>query len=161
MEKRKTEKIASLVVSFLAFALLFGNSPLHSVGIYAECDIASRLLYSFYHVNVIHAMLNVWCFLSVVFMYNVSVWRLLLSYLTAISIPSCFLGNTPTVGLSAAVFFLFASISFEVIRKWNYQMWMLFYLAVGFIFPNTNAMVHLYCYSVGMLYALLNKPIAR
>ena len=161
MEKRKAEKIASLVVSLISVVLVFSGMPLSSVGISSGCDITDRLLYSFYHVNVIHAALNVWCLLSVVFLYDVSIWRLLLSYAAAVSIPSFILGNVPTVGLSAVVFFLFASISFEVVRKWHYQSWMLFYLVAGFFFPNTNAAVHLYCYACGMLYALLNKPVIR
>ena len=161
MEKRKAEKITSLVVSLLVVVLLFADRPLSSVGISAGCDITGRLLYSFYHVNVIHAALNVWCLLSVVFLYDVSIWRMLLSYIAAVTIPSFMLSDMPTVGLSAVVFFLFASISFEVCRKLYYQSWMLFYLIAGFFFPNTNATVHLYCYVCGMLYALLNKPVVR
>lgn len=159
MEKRKAEKITSLVVSLLSVAIVFSDIPLSSVGICSGCNVISRLLYSFCHVNLIHAALNSWCLLSVVFMYDVSIWRLIMAYLTAITIPSLILCGTPTVGMSAAVFFLMASISFDVARKWNYQLWMLFYLAVGFLFPGTNAMVHLYCYSCGMIYALLNRSV--
>lgn len=69
--------------------------------------------------------------------------------------------NTPTVGLSTAIFFLFASITFEVQRKWYYQSWMMAYLALGFIAPHTNAWMHLYGYICGLIYALINYPIKR
>ena len=166
METRKVEKIASLVIAVLVMVLSFYKTDLwEDVGIYAGCGLSGRFLYSFFHANFLHAALNVWCFLSVMFIYDVSIWRLLLAFAVASSFPVNMLHSltggfmTPTVGLSAVVFFLFASISFEVVRKWYYQGWMLFYLVIGFIFPNTNAVLHLYCYLCGFLYALLNKPI--
>lgn len=58
-----------------------------------------------------------------------------------------------------ACFALFGSLSFEVGRKVYYQLWMLTYLIIGFLFPGTNAWVHLYCYLAGCLIALLNKPV--
>ena len=88
-----------------------------------------------------------------------------LSYIIAATIPIDTLGNfidnmtLPTVGLSAMIFVLFGSISFEVLQKWYYQAWMLFYLTIGFFFPNTNAWIHLYCYIAGLVIALMNKPI--
>ena len=87
-----------------------------------------------------------------------------MAYVIAVTVPVDTLGSfiniaSPTVGLSAVVFVLFGSISFEVVRKWYYQGWMLLYLVVGFLFPNTNAWLHLYCYLAGLLVALLNKPV--
>ena len=130
-----------------------------TVGIYTGCGLGSRMLYPFYHANPFHALLNAWCLLSVIFIYDISLLRFILAYIIAVTIPSFFLSDTPTVGMSGLVFALFGSISFEVGRKLYYQLWMLVYLAVGFLSPNTNALVHLYCYAVGFAVALLNKPI--
>lgn len=160
MEKRKNEKVASIVVSLSVIAItMFYTRDLQSVGIYSGSPFYTRLTYSFFHANILHAMLNAWCLLSIVFIYDINMIRLSLSYMSAISIPSSLLGNVPTVGLSGIVFFLFASISFEVNRKVYYQAWMIFYLVLGFIFPNSNGIIHLYCYIMGLSYALLNKPI--
>lgn len=165
MDKRKKEKIAALLISAVVALLPLLVSPeWKEVGIYAGCSLQGRFLYSFFHANMLHALLNAWCLLSLVFIYDISIGRILLAYIIAVTIPVDTLGSfinmtSPTVGLSAVVFVLFGSISFEVARKWYYQAWMLFYLVVGFLFPNTNAWLHLYCYLAGLVVALLNKPV--
>lgn len=160
MDKEKAAKVLSITVT----CIVVGVALLHlhdweAVGIYKGCGLIGRVLYPLHHANLLHAGLNAWCLLSVVFIYDVSVWRMATAYIIAISIPSCFLYATPTVGLSGVVFALFGSISFEVKRKAYYQLWMIVYLVLGFLFPNTNAWVHLYCYLAGVVVALLNKPI--
>lgn len=166
MDKKKAAKAMSLLVSILVFCLsLQDMTDWYAVGIYTGCGLGCRMLYPFYHANVLHATLNAWCLLSVIFIYDISLWRLAFAYIIAISFPvdalAC-LGVEvldPTVGLSGVVFALFGSISFEVQRKAYYQLWMLAYLVAGFLFPNTNALVHLYCYMAGGAVALLNKPV--
>lgn len=167
MDRRKIEKIAALVIGVAVVCLSFSPdiNDWYSVGVYAGCGWEGRLLYSFFHVNVIHAVLNAWCLISIVFIYNIKMSRLLLSLVIAITVPVGIINSvvggftTPTVGLSGVIFVLFGTLSFEVQRKLYYQIWMLFYLVAGFIFPNTNAWIHLYCYVVGLAMALLNKPI--
>lgn len=160
MDKKKVEKIAALVVAILVCVLALQDiQDWTAVGIYSGCGLTCRLLYPFHHANILHALLNAWCLLSVVFIYETSLWRLALAYIIAVSVPSFCLSDIPTVGLSGVVFALFGSISFEVERKTYYQLWMLAYLVVGFLFPNTNAWVHLHCYGAGVVVALLNKPI--
>ncbi len=139
---------------------LCGIDDWQSVGIYAGCGLWGRVLYPFFHASILHAALNAWCLLSVVFMYDVSRLRLLFAYVIAATVPVGAFGMAmPTVGLSGVVFVLFGSLSFEVQRKAYYQVWMLFYLAMGFVFPNTNAWLHLYCYVIGVVAGVLNKPI--
>jgi Rhomboid family. len=166
MDSRKNEKITALVIAVVTvFLSLFGTTDWHAIGIYAGCGSFGRMLYPFFHVNVFHALLNAWCLLSLMFIYNIKIGRLLLAYIISVTIPIDTIGHfiggmeTPTVGLSGIAFVLFGTISFEVLRKWYYQAWMLFYLIVGFLFPNTNAYLHLYCYLAGLAVALLNKPI--
>lgn len=166
MDKRKVEKITALVIGVTIICLsLSGARDWQTVGIYAGCGWKGRLLYSFFHANILHATLNAWCLISIVFLYDVTLWRLLLAFIIAATVPVGLINHilggfaSPTVGLSAIVFVLFGTLSFEVLRKMYYQMWMLFYLAVGFLFPNTNAWLHLYCYLAGLVIALLNKPV--
>ena len=160
MDKKKAAKAMSLLVSIIVFCLsLQDMTDWYAVGIYTGCGLGCRMLYPFYHANVLHAILNAWCLLSVIFIYDISLWRFFLSYIIAVTIPSFCLSGIPTVGLSGVVFALFGSISFEVQRKAYYQLWMLAYLVAGFLFPNTNALVHLYCYMAGGAVALLNKPV--
>ena len=166
MDKKKAAKATSLLISILVFCLsLQDMADWSAVGIFTGCGLGCRMLYPFYHANLLHATLNAWCLLSVIFIYDISLWRLAFAYIIAISFPvdalAC-LGVEvldPTVGLSGVVFAIFGSISFEVQRKAYYQLWMLAYLVAGFFFPNTNALVHLYCYLAGGAVALLNKPV--
>lgn len=161
MDTRKVEKITAIVIALLVMCLsVFGTDDWLSVGIYAGCSLWGRVLYPFFHANILHAALNAWCLLSIIFIYDVSCLRLLFAYIIAVTVPvGAFGTDIPTVGLSGVVFVLFGSLSFEVRRKAYYQMWMLFYLAAGFVFPNTNAWLHLYCYAVGIVAGVLNKPI--
>ena len=161
----KVEKVAAIVIALLVTVLPFLQvADWHSVGIYSHCHLSARLAYPFFHANLFHALLNAWCLLSMVFIYKVSLLRMLFAYTVAVTMPVDTLGtflplDSPTVGLSGVVYVLFGTISFEVARKRYFQCWMLFYIAVGFFFPNTNAWLHLYCYLCGFIAALLNKPI--
>lgn len=165
MDTRKVEKITVIVVSLFTVILsLWHVDNWESVGIYSGCTIKNRVIYPFFHANILHAMLNAWCFMSLIFIYDISIWRMIAAYIIAMTIPVGILGkmlpfDSPTVGLSGIVFFLFGSISFEVLRKWYFQAWMAFYLGIGFLFPNTNAWLHLYCYMCGLACGLLNRPI--
>ena len=166
MEERKVTKTATLIISAIIIILqLFYSPNWEYVGIYTDCKLIGRFLYPFFHANLIHCCLNIWCLLSIIFIYDVSFFRLIVAYIIAITFPINIFGqfldnmNIPTVGLSAVVFFLFGSISFEVSRKWYYQSWMVFYIILGFVFPKTNGWLHLYAYVLGLFFALLNKPI--
>ena len=167
MDTRKTEKVTAIVIALTVTALSFVHvSDWTTVGICSSCPPSARLLYPFFHAGFVHAVLNAWCLLSIIFIYEVSYWRMFFAYVVAVTMPVDTLGvflplDNPTVGLSGVVYVLFGTISFEVARKRYFQFWMLFYIAVGFIFPNTNAWLHLYCYLYGFLFALLNKPINR
>ena len=167
MDTRKTEKVTAIVIALTVTALSFVHvSDWTAVGICSSCPLSGRLLYPFFHAGFVHAVLNAWCLLSIIFIYEVSYWRMFFAYVVAVTMPVDTLGvflplDNPTVGLSGVVYVLFGTISFEVARKRYFQFWMLFYIAVGFIFPNTNAWLHLYCYLFGFIAALLNKPINR
>ena len=161
----KVEKASAVVIALVVTVLsVFHIAGWHSVGIYAHAPLSARLLYPFFHAGVLHAALNAWCLLSLVFFYKITWKRMLVAYIIAVTVPVDTLGgflpfDNPTVGLSGVVYVLFGSISFEVLHKRYYQCWMLFYITVGFLMPNTNAWLHLYCYLCGLVVALLNKPI--
>lgn len=166
---RKKEKTAALLLSFIC--LLIACFPIRDysmVGITDGCGIQQHLLYSFFHTGLIHAAINVWCLLGLIFIYDIRLHRMIVAYIVACCYPATWVAHLvhyqdkPTVGLSALLFFLLASISFEVGRKVYFQAWMLSSLTLGFFFSTiTNPWVHLYAYTCGMAYAILNKPIRR
>lgn len=155
-----SNKSITLFVSLLLLCISFCDiQNWETIGIYANCQFTCRLFYPFFHINTLHALMNIWCLLSIVFTYNISFLRIIIAYLFSISIPSLFLSATPTVGFSGCIYLLFGSISFSVKRKVYFQLWMFFYIIIGFFLPNTNAMIHLYCYTIGFIIAIINKPI--
>lgn len=116
----------------------------------------ARLSYPFFHASIFHAALNAWCLLSVVFLYDISFPRLLAALIAGAAVPDCCLSSTPTVGLSCLCFFLLASITPRVPRKRYYSASLLFYIAIGFLFPSVNPLIHLYGYFAGLAFGLIS-----
>ena len=160
MDSKKTAKVTAIIMAILICVITWQNIPDWSeVGIHAGCGLEQRLLYPFFHANKLHAALNAWCLMSIVFLYDISLCRLCIAYAIAVLVPSFCLSEIPTVGLSGLVFVLFGSMSFEVRRKIYYQLCIITYLVLGFVLPNTNGWIHLYGYLAGCMVALLNKPV--
>lgn len=71
MGKTKTTKAVSLLISIIVCCLALQDiQDWSEVGIFKDCGPGCRMSYPFYHVNIIHAALNAWCLLSVVFSYT-------------------------------------------------------------------------------------------
>jgi hypothetical protein len=47
----------------------------------------------------------------------------------------------------------------QVRWKVYYTSWALAFIIVGFLFPQVNAWVHLYCYVAGQMVGFLNAPV--
>lgn len=171
MVRNKKTKVVTLVISFAIVAMsivqLVITIPLQQVGIVKGAALYTRLTYHFFHANLIHASLNAWCLLSLAFIYDITAWELLIAYAIASSYPIdtiCSLcGNTvsvlPTVGLSAICFALIGQVQYRVRRKLYYSTCVCAMIAIGFFFPNANALIHLYCYVVGLMVGFFNSPL--
>jgi len=122
-------------------------------------------VYPFVHASLLHCVVNCWCLLCIVFLYDIRPVMLIGAYIIAASYPCSFLdflypsGMLPTVGASGICYALLGRYSFGVKRKLYYQLWWACFIGIGFFFPNCNAWLHLYCYLCGLVLALLNKPI--
>lgn len=164
MEERKTEKTLALIIAVVVILVyIFSPFNVFDVGLYYGCGLGQRLAYSFFHTNIFHLIINLWCFLYIAFLCRISLFRLFFAYVIAVTIPLSLLIHLsdlffqPSVGLSAIVFFLLGSMSFEVSNKWRWQKWMIPYLLIGLLLPNVNGVGHLYCYTVGVFYSLISK----
>ena len=167
MLRREKAQATSLVLLVVCIALTFFRIDLTSVSLAKGCTIYARALYSFFHTSTFHALVNCWCLISVVFIYDISIASLLLAYIIAATYP---FAGTPTIGMSGMCFALLGMICFQVERKVYYHIWWLSFISFGYLapciadivgidiaMPNNN--LHLYCYLVGSLIALLNAPI--
>lgn len=161
MVPQKEAKTAALLTAVLILLSAFIYVPdWKVVGVASGCNMPARLVYSFFHVSAIHAAVNAWCLLSIVFLYDVSISRLLTAYIAAVMVPGCLLSEVPTVGLSCICYFLIGSLIFEVRRKLMFIACSALYIAVGFFFSSVNAVIHVYGYLAGLLVGLLNAPLS-
>lgn len=161
MVRRKKEKTLSLAIAIFILCLSLCDFNYMEVGASQHPTLSARLLYSFFHTNIFHALINIWCFLSVVFVYEPSWRRLLLTYIIAVAVPPLALSTTPTIGLSVVCYALLGATTFEVQRKLYYTMWIATFVALGFLFPYVNATIHLYGYLAGLIVGLLNAPLCK
>ncbi len=158
---RSLSKAASLIIAAVILLGSFIYVPDWSViGVAKGCTFIPRIGYPFFHVSFIHALVNAWCLLSIVFIYDISIWRLLTAYIVAVCVPEFLLSDVPTVGMSCVCYSLLGSLIFEVKRKLYFQFCMALYIAVGFFFPAVNAFIHIYGYLAGLIVGLLNTPLS-
>lgn len=168
MALEKNAKIASLAISVIVILIyiIYGGIP--ELGIREGAGVYQRFGYHLAHGSLLHVLLNVWCLLSIMFVYDISFGLLIVAYVLASLFPVDSLhlimpySNSlllPTIGLSGICYCLMGMIAFRVKRKLYYQMWLLFYICIGFLFPNVNGWIHLYCYVAGLCIAFLTKPI--
>lgn len=180
---RETEKKIAVFVFVLCIALsIFATATGTDVaqfGIYQDCATWKCLTYHFFHANIFHCLCNVWCLLSLVFAYPVKRWQMAAAFIIASLYPflpslnshlsplnsltaqrfACEeLSTIPTVGLSGVCFALMGMQAFVVGRKLLFFSWVIAFIAFGFLFPNNNAILHLYCYIAGLTVGFLNSP---
>lgn len=157
VRETKTKTAALVLTAFII--LLAATVPCTSVQgtLHHGCSWIDRIVYPFLHASILHAIINCWCLLSLVFSFHISARMLLLAFAIAASAPAA-LVQGPTVGLSGLCFFLMARCSFLVHRKLLFHAWCGAYLAIGFLFPACAAWLHLYCYTAGLLVGWLNSP---
>lgn len=152
-----------LLYSAIALCLCILHPDLSGIAMYPGAGIRNRMLYPFFHASLLHAIMNCWCLLSIVFIYKVSAWTLLEAYLIAVTYPSGLLSflypaSQMTVGLSGVCYYLLGSLSFSVKRRVYWQVCICITLLAGFLFPRSvDCWLHLYCYIWGVIAACVNK----
>lgn len=146
MLRRKKTKIAALLLSLAMAVLAFVPVSPEDVGVYVGSHVWGRFTYHFFHAGFIHLMLNLWCFLSCVFLADVSAGALAAAFVIACSVPA--LSPVPTVGLSGVCYAMLGFIMLRSPGKLRYNI----YIAISLILPtvllpgSVNNFIHAYCY---------------
>lgn len=117
-----------------------------------------RLLYSFSHANIFHALSNAWCLVAVTRSYRMPVSALITAYAIAVLVPPFVLSSTPTMGLSGACFALIGLSVWKVARKFFLFSCALILIGATGLFSNVAAALHLWCLIAGVAIGFLNAP---
>ena len=161
MLRRKKTKVVALLTAIATLALLFVNYDPEAVGIYRDaggvCWSARQLTYHFFHANLLHLALNLWCFLSCVFLADVSAGKLTAAYFIASSVPAW--QAVPTVGLSGVCFALLGLVMWQSHNKMYCNVCVIASIALPelLLHGHVNSALHAYCYSVAVIMGGLQK----
>lgn len=155
MEK-KTAKWATLIICTV-MGILSTVDDVERFSVYIGSPFVNRFYFHFFHVSFIHYAINAWCLLSIVFSFDTSVKMLLTAFVAASFVPVCW--SFPTVGLSAVCFVLLGRYAFRVRDKVMYLSCLTITIGIGFIIPNVNGWIHLFCLSEGLIIGFLNCPL--
>ena len=122
--------------------------------------LLQRVTFHFFHANVIHLVMNIYCLLCLAFLFELSLTRMFLAYLIAASYPTVlFPPDLPIIGLSGCIYAAIGLIFF------NYDLRMLvlvslgMYSCFGLLFGNFAVGLHLYCFFAGFLVSLITSDI--
>lgn len=148
------------IAVYVGYAIIIAISILghDGMGLYDGCSLLQRLSYPIFHQNIFHALINIWvlhqCLRSIPCTSSLVVF-----YIIAVSYP--FPSTLPIVGLSGMVYAYMGYIAPYVERKVKYNLTILFYISIGFVFPSMAIGVHIYCYVLGLLWGYLNAPLCQ
>lgn len=131
------------------------------VGLSVDSVIYKRLTYPFFHASLIHALINVWCLLSVVFTYRISMMQISVALIITASVPEIVLSGIPTVGISGVCYALLGMAATVSRRPIYFTLFVLVSVSIGFLFPSVNALLHLHCFFTGAVCSPVVRHIER
>ena len=163
MQERDHAKAASLIVGgVVTIAAVAGRCgmPDMGIGIYPDCPIYARILHPLVHTGLIHAAVNVYVWLKVVFFCDIHPRQLLRAWLVACSCPVTLatIGGSTTdqvVGLSGVIYALLGMLMPQVRDRRAFNIWIAAYLFIGWLVGGVAVGFHLYCYMMGCLSLLI------
>lgn len=161
MVREKTTPTATLVYVVILTILYFLPIDIKSVALGGGNPFA-HVLYQNFHGSIFHLLCNVWVLLSFVFNANIHWSKLLFAYILSATYPVELLPPTlPIIGLSGMLYVLLGWYALNpptIMGKLRYQLYVAIFLLVGLLYPNVCVGIHLYCYALGLIFAVINYP---
>ena len=155
MLRRKKAKIAALVIAlFMIFAYIMDDGSL-KYALLSGNPLYTHFTYQFLHANILHLAINLYCFIAVIFLFDVSFVQIAACYILSAMVPE---SVHATVGVSGVCLCLYGMVMWKSVNRLQYNVYLIIFFAIGFIFPNScNSMLHVICYGYGCLYGYLLK----
>lgn len=127
------------------------------VGFYKGCPIENHFLYSFFHANVFHLIINLMVLWNI--RNRISVVPSLLIAVAASFLPMYV--QEPTMGLSGFLFAAFG-IMWGKTGRWKEAARKVSpFILFTMLLDNVNGLLHLWCFIIGFLVVYLMKAVAR
>lgn len=158
MQKKGIDKEKVAFFVFAAIILVLTLTRPAFAGYADGSSLITRLAYPLFHANVFHAFANLFVLWQCIKCFNAH-WHMLVFY--AISITYPFPVDVPIMGLSGAIYAYIAFIAPYVKDKTKFHIYVISFILVGTFIPGMAAGVHIYCYTVGLLYSYLNAPLCE
>lgn len=160
MEKEnKVLKLFSLGLSvILVIVAVAAEIDVASLGIGVNTPFVNRFWYQFLHAHWLHALCNVWALLTLMFLFNVKDWQLLVAYIISAMVPGFMLCFTPAVGLSGLIYAVVGLIAFERSCTTLWLALTVVPILAGYLIPFFAASVHLWCFVVGLVVTAMITP---
>lgn len=160
MVSQSIAKTASLMLAAVCIAIFLAVP--NPVAL-SKDFLCSRLTYHFFHASFLHLSLNLWCLLSLVFISNVGMPKIILAFTIASAVPNASIPADGAIGLSALLFSLFgltapfspACLSPKAVLSYALP------LTPFFILPNMAGAIHLFCFAAGSLVAFFTNPFSK
>lgn len=156
----KETQVASLVYVAVLILLYILPVRIETVAIGTEdTPFLNRFIYQNFHANMFHLLCNVWALLTITFYSKINMARLVIAYLISSTYP--FTGEM-IVGLSGVCYTLIGMLALRpatLKNKLVYQVYALAFILIGLAIPNVCVGIHLYCYSLGVVFAFLDTPL--
>ena len=157
MEKTTKTLALALAIIFISLTALHNAKPSLALSNTSPCY--TRITYQFIHANILHAIINSWCLLALVFKNNLSFTQLTTAFIIAAAIPAPLISHTPIVGASGICFASIGIITLKVKRKLLIFTYTMAVIAAGSIFSKAAVTLHLYCYITGIITAIFTTPV--
>jgi membrane associated rhomboid family serine protease len=158
VQTASTTKTIALLLSVLFIAQTALGITLPGIGLCRVATLLHRFAYPWLHNGIIHAACNAWCLLSIVFYYGLTLQRLCLAVLIAVTVPPFLLTAAPAIGFSGVLYAVLGLMAFDVRRRIYWQTYIWISILLGLLLPHMAVGIHAYCFAVGTAIAALNHP---
>jgi len=136
------------------------------------------LSYHMFHANILHAVLNSYCLLSIVFLMGENLRHIILSYIIASTYPVSVIHylsgiDAVTVGMSGMCFAMLGIASWRSTAKMRYHLWIFGFISLGVAIPwvmsalmgkdvaHLDNPLHIYTYAIGVLTGYIERCIGK
>ena len=176
MVRGKEAKSAGVLAAAVMYALWLLPITAEETGIYSGAEWWHSLTWQWFHGSIWHLSVNAWALLTIVFMWNAGIGKLLTAYATSVVYGLACATDTPIVGMSGVIYALLGLYALSP-RGWQkrlrYQLyvaaWIVVPWAVGMVIPKDESCgtaafgavaveAHVACYVMGIFVAIINYP---